>query len=81
MIFPGYSAPVAPFSSTANAAAAAPTTANVNVPVNSPMGADVPDYTQGQINEGDFVVADGNLMDALMDEASIFNFWETWNQI
>lgn len=81
MIFPGYSAPVAPFSSTANAAAAAPTPASVNGAVNSPMGADIPDYTQSQINEGAFIADDGNLMDALMDEASIFNFWETWNQI
>jgi hypothetical protein len=81
MIFPGYSAPVAPFSSTTNAAAAAPTPASVNGAVNSPMGADIPDYTQSQINEGAFIADDGNLMDALMDEASIFNFWETWNQI
>lgn len=81
MIFPGYSAPVAPFSSTANASAAAPSPASVNGAENSPIGAGVPDYSQTQINDGAFTVGDGNLMDALMDEASIFNFWETWNQI
>lgn len=81
MIFPGYSAPVAPFSSTGNAAAAAPSPASLNGADNSPMGASVPGYSQTQINDGAFIAGDGNLMDALMDEASIFNFWETWNQI
>lgn len=75
LIFPGYSVPVAPFSPVANAA----TPASVTATASSPLEADVSGSTQ--FNDGTFGVGEGDLMDALMDEASIFSFWETWNQI
>lgn len=82
LIFPGYSAPVAPFSSTANAVATDHTPAGVSDVIgaeNSPMETNVLEFNQ--THEGGFGVGEGDLMDALMDEASIFNFWENWNQI
>lgn len=75
LIFPGYSVPVAPFSSVANATAPASVTGTAS----SPLEADVPGSTL--FNDGTFGVGEEDLMDALMDEASIFSFWETWNQI
>lgn len=77
-IFPGYSVPPTLSSSTANTAA---------VPEirSQPHDTVTEAETSGlntQFNGFDSGVADdGYLMSTLMDEASIFKFWETWNQI
>ncbi|KAJ5241152.1 C6 transcription factor [Penicillium citrinum] len=93
LIFPGYLIPVAPFGSTGHAPAATGTTAvaaAAAVPAsvsgagaaNSPMGPGygVPEYSP-PIDDGSFGVGEMDLMDALMDEASIFSFWEACSQI
>ncbi|KAJ5619291.1 fungal-specific transcription factor domain-containing protein [Penicillium lagena] len=77
-IFPGYSSPVAPYSSPVNAATDPETE---NQAQGSLTEAENP-RDNGQFHDTLTGVADeGDLMQALMDESSIFGFWETWNQI
>lgn len=77
-IFPGYSTPVPPFSSPVNAATVPDTENHVEFPLEG--AANLRD--NGQFNDALFGVADeGDMMNALMDESSLFSLWETWNQI
>jgi hypothetical protein len=77
-IFPGYSPPVAPFNSPANAATVPETEIHAE---RSLAEAENP-RDNGQFNDtGSGVADEGDLMHALMDESSIFGFWETWHQI
>ncbi|KAJ6120369.1 fungal-specific transcription factor domain-containing protein [Penicillium sp. IBT 18751x] len=76
-IFPGYSAPT-----TYPNAIAAPT-APLDPPIRQESFPTAPDDSDqiARFEDTQTGDVDGNdLMSALMDEASIFNFWETWNQ-
>jgi hypothetical protein len=73
LTFPGYSTPRAPFRPSSVSKTAVQSES-------SPVEAEAPDYSQ--LDDGTFGnVGDGDLMNALMDEASIFSLWETWNQL
>ena len=95
LIFPGYLVPVAPFGSNSQApvatgtsaaadagAAAVPVSVSGSGAANSAMG---PGYGVPEsvppIDDGNFGLGEMDLMDALMDEASIFSFWEACSQI
>jgi hypothetical protein len=77
-IFPGYSAPKTSSNST-NDHVLTPETDNR--PESFHVVPETPDQIP-QFDGTEFGDVNGDdLMDALMDEASIFSFWETWNQI
>lgn len=63
-------------------AAAVPASVSGAGTANSPMepGYGVPEYDP-PIDDGNFGLGEMDLMDALMDEASIFSFWEACSQI
>jgi len=80
-IFPGYSASATSFKSAADPAVVLE---NDTRPESSHMVPENPDQ-MAQFDEFDgtgFENVDGDdLVNAMVDEASIFSFWETWNRI
>ncbi|KAJ5127375.1 fungal-specific transcription factor domain-containing protein [Penicillium atrosanguineum] len=77
-IFPGYSAPTTYPKAITDSAVASDTGIRQE---NFHMAPENSDQV-AQFDDTQFGNVDGNnLMSALMDEASIFSFWESWNQI
>ena len=77
-IFPGYSAPTTISTSTADPAVIPETDIR---PESFHMAPENPNQI-AQFEGTDFGSVDGDdMMNALMDEASIFSFWDNWNQI
>jgi hypothetical protein len=76
-IFPDYSAPVALYSSAINGATVSDTQ---NLTDNRLAGEEVLDH-YAPLNDAEIDVLDESyFMQNLIDEASDFSFWETWNQ-
>lgn len=81
-IFPGYSAPTINVSHSASPLPASATENNVSGSVMEEENPVTQNSDPEQMDKVGFdFTVDPNLMSSFLDEASILDFWQTWNQI